>query len=82
MFTLGVEMVGHGGSRAESGRKDRKGTPPTREEEYGWAQLKLEQTIDRMEKYPGDRVMVLAVIRRKRELVEARERLPSKKKAV
>ena len=65
-------------SGAHGGRKDRRGTPPTREEQYGWALAKLEDTIDRLEKYPHDHVMVLAVIRRKKELVEARERLPAR----
>ena len=67
--------------KGKGGRKDRvkKALPPSREEQYQWAQMKLEDTIDRLARYPNDRVMVLAVIRRKQELVEARERLPSKK---
>jgi hypothetical protein len=76
---MGKEGVARGPyAKSAGGRKDREGKPPTREEQYAWALAKLEDTIDRLEKYPSDRVMVLAVIRRKKELVEARERLPHK----
>jgi hypothetical protein len=74
MGTTGVAR-GPYDKKGKGGRKDREGTAPTRDEQYRWALSKLEETIDRLEKYPHDRVMVLAVIRRKKELVEARERL-------
>lgn len=82
---MGTEGLARGpydksSSGGGGGRKDRRGVPPSREEEYRWALLKLEDTIDRLARYPDDRVMVLAVIRRKGELVEARERLTKKEK--
>ena len=79
---MGQEGVPRGtyNKSGSGGRKDRAGVPPSREEQYRWALAKLEDMIDRLEKYPDDKVMVLAVIRKKQELVEARERLPSKKK--
>lgn len=62
------------------GRADRKGTPPSRREIYQWALQKLERTIDRLAECPRDMALVMAVIRFKKELVDARANLPPKKK--
>lgn len=57
-----------------------RGTPPSPEERLRWAQMDLIKAIDLLEQYPNDRVMLMVVFRRKKELVALTDQLQDKRR--